>query len=268
VAVVPAPHDPDSFIKANGSDAFGRLIEDADDFFDYYLKRLCQQHDAASDRGRLAVLRAMAEAVHKTGNAVLVDNHAQKTALRLAVSPDAVRAEFRKLAKAQPATPESAAESAESVAEPAPPPSPQEFWLLKLLLHHDEAAPWLAEHLQPDWLRHETVRAAVTACLAAHEHECWSGVAGLLDQFEDAAAQALISEAATDDRPIPHPAQQLLDVAVRLRNQYLDREMVACAHHAALPETPDLERVESLRRQQALREQKRAPLPPPLGLPD
>ena len=38
----------------------------------------------------------MAEAVHKTGNAVLVDKYAQKTALRLGVSPDAMRGEFKK----------------------------------------------------------------------------------------------------------------------------------------------------------------------------
>jgi DNA primase len=37
VAVVPAPHDPDSFIKANGGPAFKQLIESANGFFDYYL---------------------------------------------------------------------------------------------------------------------------------------------------------------------------------------------------------------------------------------
>ena len=35
VAVVPAPHDPDSFIKANGGEAFRKLIENAEGFFDY-----------------------------------------------------------------------------------------------------------------------------------------------------------------------------------------------------------------------------------------
>src|SRR5450432_2423398 len=62
VAVVPRPHDPDSFIKANGGDAFKQLIAEADGFFDYYLKRLCIQNDVATDKGRLAVLRGMGEA--------------------------------------------------------------------------------------------------------------------------------------------------------------------------------------------------------------
>ncbi len=85
VAVVPAPHDPDSFIKANGGEAFRQLVQGAEGFFDYLLKRLCATNDAATDKGRLAVLRGMAEALHKTGNSVLLDTHAQKTALRLGV---------------------------------------------------------------------------------------------------------------------------------------------------------------------------------------
>src|SRR5580698_10211288 len=103
VAVVPAPHDPDSFIKANGGEAFRQLIEKADGYFDYYLNRLCGQNDAGTDKGRLMILRAMAEAVLKTGNTVLADTYAQKTALRLGVSPDAVRAEFRKAPASKPA---------------------------------------------------------------------------------------------------------------------------------------------------------------------
>ncbi|HTL72613.1 MAG TPA: DNA primase, partial [bacterium] len=82
VAVVPAPHDPDSFIKANGGEAFRTLVEGAEGFFDYLLKRLLATNDATTDKGRLAVLRGMAEALHKTGNSVLLDTHAQKTALR------------------------------------------------------------------------------------------------------------------------------------------------------------------------------------------
>ena len=95
VALVPAPHDPDSFIKASGAAAFKQLIERAEGFFDYYLNHLSARNDVTADQGRLAVLRGMAEAVHKTGNTVLVDKYAQKTALRLGVTPDAVRAEFR-----------------------------------------------------------------------------------------------------------------------------------------------------------------------------
>jgi len=50
VAVVPAPHDPDSFIKANGGEAFRKLVEGAEGFFDYYLNRLCVTNEIHSDK--------------------------------------------------------------------------------------------------------------------------------------------------------------------------------------------------------------------------
>ena len=102
VATVPAPHDPDSYIKAHGGPAFEQLIANAEGFFDYYLNRLCVTHDIATDKGRTAVLKAMAEATQKTGDAVTVDKYAQKTAARLGVAPESMRAEFKKIAAAKP----------------------------------------------------------------------------------------------------------------------------------------------------------------------
>ena len=57
---MPAGHDPDSFIKEFGGAAFQELINKAEGFFDYYLNRLCATHDLNSDKGQLAVARAMA----------------------------------------------------------------------------------------------------------------------------------------------------------------------------------------------------------------
>src|SRR5688500_5352647 len=53
VATVPAPHDPDSFIKEFGGSAFNELIQSAPGFFDFYLSRLCATNDPASDKGRI-----------------------------------------------------------------------------------------------------------------------------------------------------------------------------------------------------------------------
>src|SRR6185369_10251710 len=89
VATMPAPHDPDSFIKQQGGPAFQQLIQRAQGFFDYYLDRLCATNDIQSDKGQLSVSKAMAEALQKTGSSVLIDRYAQKTALRLGVTPEA-----------------------------------------------------------------------------------------------------------------------------------------------------------------------------------
>ena len=258
VAVVPAPDDPDSFIKANGGEAFRKLVEGAEGFFDYYLNRLCKLDDANSDKGRNAILRGMAEAVHKTGNNVLADKYAQKTALRLGVSPEAVRAEFKKIPAAKTAPGEGETEPAAESETPRP--SAQEFWLLKLLLLHDDLVAWVALHLDVNWISHPLVRQIVEKRLAVQTHESWKNLAAFLDECESPEMRGLVTEAAAEDRKIPNPDQQLGDVVLKLRNQFLDRQIAASIQRASQPETSETDRMELLRQQQELRQQKRAPL--------
>ncbi|MGP8055967.1 MAG: DNA primase [Limisphaerales bacterium] len=262
VAVVPAPHDPDSFLKANGGEAFRRLIEEAEGFFDYHLNRLCKLDDANSDKGRNAILRGMAEAVHKTGNSVLVDKYAQKTALRLGVSPEAVRAEFAKVRSPESGvrSPESEDSASIGPESETPRPSDKEFWLLKLLLLHDEFVSQAAVYLDVNWILHPHVQQIVAQRLAAQSNESWQSLAAFLDECESPEIRSLITEAVAEDRKLPNPDRQLADVATFLRNQFLDRQIAASIQRASQPETSEAERMELLRQQQELRQQKRAPL--------
>jgi hypothetical protein len=92
--------------------------------------------------------------------------------------------------------------------------------------------------------------------------EKWSSLAAFLDECETPEMRNLITEAATEERPIPNPAQQLGDVVLRLRNQFIDRQLMLLIHRANQPETDDAARLELLRKQQELRRLKRQPLPP------
>ena len=262
VAVVPRPHDPDSFIKANGGDAFKQLIAEADGFFDYYLKRLCTQNDVATDKGRLAVLRGMGEAVHKAGGAVLIDKYAQKTALRLGVSADAVRAEFKKTSRAQPVVAEEPDEEVPFDSLEVERPSTHEFWLLKLLFLHEELADWAVANLDSNWIQHAAARQIVSARLVAAEHQTWTSLGAFLDECESAEQRNLITEAATEERPIKDQAVQLADVALKLRNLFIDRQMMTVSQQINHPETDDATREDLLRQQQELRLMKRQPLTP------
>ena len=265
VAVVPTPHDPDSFIKEAGGVAFRDLIEQADGFFDYYLKRLCWQNDVSSDKGRLTILQDMAQAVHKTGNMVMIDTYAQKTALRLGVPPESVRSEFRKAGRMKGnAQVEQAEERRDSAAPPETTrPSNHEFWLLKLLLLSDDAEATLPEQFDPNWIQHSTVRGVVSQCLSGRRTGSWPGVAAYLTQCEAADTRSLITEAIAEQRTIENAAQQLSDLALRLRNQAIDRQLAALTQRAAVPELGETERLELLREQQVLRQRKREPLAPP-----
>jgi DNA primase len=259
VAVMPAPHDPDSYIQEAGAEAFRRLIQGAPGFFDYYLDRCCTRHNVATDRGRLAVARSLGEALHKTGSAVLIDTYAQKTAQRLGISPDAVRQEFRRLHAGFKPVQDTGAGEPEEAAALAPPPS-LEMWLLRLLLLDDEMAGWLCQHLELEWLQHPQIKQVVAQRLEAHQAGQWQGVASWLGQLQNPDLRQLIAAAVSESRPIPQPQQQIADLVRRLRDQSLDRQLAETTRQMADPSATDEERILLLVRQRDLRDRKARPL--------
>jgi|ERR1044071_5851865 DNA primase len=260
VTSIPAPEDPDSYIKKFGRDAFVQLLIHASEFHDFYLEFACTQQDVGTDRGRQQIVRLMSEAVHKTDNAILVDTYAQKTAQRLGVSPEAVRAQFKKIRR--PENPEPPTAESPPAPEPAARPSTQEFWLLKLVLLDDELPAWAAAHLDLNWVQHPVVRQIISARMTAQPQGHPPSVTALVAELEDAAARSLLTEAVSEQREIPNPAQQLADIARRLRDQFVDRQLADLARQVGRPDLPDADRTALLRRQQSLRELKRQPLVP------
>ncbi len=262
VATVPAPHDPDSFIKANGGEAFQQLIAKAEGFFDFFLNRLCSTNDLTTDRGRVAVTKSMAEALQKTGSAVLLDTYAQKTAQRLGVAAESIRAEFKKTSKPKPFTAEPAEDDSfpeQEQAESAPPPD-REFWLLRFLLQHDEQMEWVAHHLDLNWLQHPAVRRILAARVSMHTDQTWRGVPSLLDTFEDDEARNLIMAAAAEEHPTAELGRNIVETIRLLRNDCYDRQIAGFKINLAQSDLPEVEQHSILHQQSELRRAKQQPL--------
>lgn len=267
VATIPAPHDPDSFVKAKGGLAFKQLMDRADGFFDYYLGRLCATNETNTDRGRLTVLREMAEAVHKTGNVVLIDTYAQKTALRLGVAPEAVRMEFKKFRLNQKEAPAPAEEETIAQTNSTPVP-PTERWLLWFMLTNDELLGWIVERLDLRWIRHATTKRIAESCITSVRSASWTGATALLDHSDD-ETRGVITGIVTEPVKLADPEKTLKGdtghsdkrgILERLRDEFIDEEMDALRQRASLPETADEERIALLRKREELRASKRQPI--------
>lgn len=254
VATVPAPHDPDSFIKNFGAAAFEELIKNAQGFFDYYLDRLCRINDIRSDKGQQAVLGGMSEAVLKTNDPALFDKYAQRTAARLGLNSLSALPKF----KAAGAKARTRPETAEAPAEDGSwRPNSQEFWLLKIILIHDELIDWARQHLHPEWIHNEVVRLIVEERLKSDASGAPVQPAALFNQLESAKAQSLLTEALAEERTIPKPEQQLVDLTTTLRNVSIDRELAAIKQALGQPNLAPEEAEQLLREQSALRAAKR-----------
>ncbi len=259
IAVVPAPHDPDSFIKEHGVEAFRKLIREADAYFDFYLNRLRMIHDPASDRGRLAIVKEMREALEKTGSAVLLDTYAQKTAMYLGVTPESVRIEFKKTSRGKGIV--------QVESDPLPdeepemtPPSEREFWLLRFLLGEDEHMAWVTEHLVLDWIQHPTIRGIAEARIKAHREHSWHGVPALIDELQDSAAAALITQAVADGKGSADTSRNISEAIRVLRNDWVDRRLAELKIRLAQPGLLELEAVTVITEQGQLRRMKLQPL--------
>jgi DNA primase len=259
VAVVPAPHDPDSFIKANGSEAFRQLVGKAGGFFDYYFKRLCEKNDVKTDKGRTVVVRSMLEALQKTENRVVFDKYAHDLTFKLGLSFKSIVDEFKKVLNEQPSTKSDALSESATLTEISY-PSDKEFWLLKLLFLNDDLVPWAALHLDVNWVLHPLARQIVERRFAAQSQGTWSNLAAFLDECDSDEMRNLVTEAAAEDRKIPNPETQLADVVLRLRNQFLDRQIALLTPKISRPEADEASRIEWLREQQQLRRQKQSKL--------
>lgn len=240
VATMPAPHDPDSFIKEFGGPAFQQLIAKAQSFFDYYLDRLCATNDITTDKGRRIVSQSMSEAVHKTGSSVLVDTYAQKTAIRLSVAADAIRSDFKKAPAPEPyyEPEEDFSESmpVEEEEEPLPRPIPEEEWLLRILLETDEFLDWVAAHLDLEWINHVAVRHMVGARIEMYHAQTWPGLAAWLSQLENQAWKHLVTEILTDKRISPASEATLKGAIQKLRDKFVKNQLSHLHQQLANPE--------------------------------
>jgi DNA primase len=260
VATIPSPHDPDTFIKNFGAPAFEDLIKNAEGFFDYYLNRLCKLNDIRTDKGQQSVLTAMAEAVQKTGDPTLVDRYAQKTAARLGINALSALQRFKIAGAKQSTRHETNEESGEPV-DPLPRPTTHEFWLLKILLSHDEILDWTRAHLHPEWIQNAVVREIVEHRLTIEDGHAVQPAA-ILHRINSDHARSLVTETLAEERPIPNPQQQLVDLVTRFRNESLDIEIAELTRAINSPETPDTDQVSLIRERESLKSSKRSPLSP------
>jgi len=260
VALIPAPHDPDSFIREFGGDAFQALVDSAAGYFDFLLERACGEHDPGTDRGRIAVVGVMAGPLFQAGNQVLTDTYVRKTALRLGVSPEAVRAEMNKRRPSQrvvqPAEPGGVPDDPSEAL--AARPDPLETWLIRIFLRHDDLVEWFVHHLDLQWVDNPLARELVEARFQSPDVP----VTAMLGRLPHDSARSLASEILTEDRIIPEPSRQAADVLIRLRNRYLDRQIGERLSRVARAGGGDEDQVTVLREMESLRRAKREPLMP------
>ncbi len=95
VAVLPSGEDPDTFLRRQGPEAFGRLVTDALPMFEYRVEAASRRHDASSREGKIALADEVLSVIQSVTNPVRRAEYLRALAGRLDLPEDALRQRLR-----------------------------------------------------------------------------------------------------------------------------------------------------------------------------
>jgi DNA primase len=179
VALLPAGHDPDTFLRSVGSEGFTERIGAARSILSYALDRALVDPDGATGaRARTTAFARVALLLAKVADGDEAAALSREAATKLGVDPTQLWIEAQRLQSSLRTPP------MQSQPQAAVSTLPVERDLVTLLLHSDEARAVLLALLgEPDEVGHASLRAIVDA----------------LRRRPDASAESLMTDLATDE---------------------------------------------------------------------
>lgn len=146
VASLPTGEDPDSFIRKEGAEAFGAIVEGAVSVIRFQVAVLAARENLKSDAGLMRASRALLETIQRSANAVQQSRMVEEAAELLRIPPESLQ---RELSRSQRKKQWVAATAAKEIEEPpaggedaaAEAPRerpPEEAALCAHLVHFDE----------------------------------------------------------------------------------------------------------------------------------
>jgi len=200
VAVLPTGHDPDSLLRAEGSDALRARLDAARPLLSFVLDKALAEDDLGTPRGRAIAHARVSLLLSKVSNAEEATMLSREAGRRLGVDATQLWIEAQQLqgarARGRRVDPEPAATAAKSTAAAWPAPSFAERDLLALLLHFDDARAELLPVLEDEDVAHPGLRRLLTvlrrAPLAPPE--------ALMADLETEAERGLLSALLVEER--------------------------------------------------------------------
>ncbi len=132
VVALPSGKDPDTLIKEKGPEAFQKLLQEADDFFDFKWQSLTRRFNPQDSTGLLKISSDLLETLSKVRSPILLDRYLKRLSRLLGVGEDSLRNELAKLQKKGQV--QRAASSLPAAAIAPSPEYPEETILISLLL--------------------------------------------------------------------------------------------------------------------------------------
>jgi DNA primase len=243
VAILPEGHDPDSLLRAEGTDALTARLEAARPLLAVVLDRVLSEEDLATARGRATAHARVALLLSKVASAEEATALSREAARQLGVDATQLWIEAQQLqgARARGRRFERPVDRAPATGTLAP-PNLAERDLLALLLHVEDARTELLPILEDTDVANPALRALLSALRRA------SGPPeSLMSQLDSEDERGLLAALLVEEREWDHAHNQVLELRkryhIRRRRERVRqvRETIARAQATGDPALPRLE---------------------------
>ena len=226
VALLPAGHDPDTFLRAEGAAAFAERIAGARSLLSYALERTIRGSEGTGRRGRANAFARVALMLSKVADAEEAAALSREAALRLGVDATQLWIEAQRLQASLRKPP-----APVGVATPTPTPPAWERDLIALLLASPEARAALLDRVEAGDVSHKALGDIVAALKTRPE----TSVANLLADVADDACRQVISALTVDEyAPVDEDGEP---IAVNQLVQQFTRRLAVIQTRRRLRET-------------------------------
>ena len=238
VALLPSGHDPDSFLRKEGAQAFAQRIAESRSLLAYAVETAITEENATSTRGKATAFARVALILAKVADSQEATELARDAALKLGVDPTQLWFEAQRLQGALRKPAPATAPAPAGVNLPA-----AERDLVSLLVQNGEARAALLPILEEEDLSHPGLRSVMGALKAAPQESPEALMPHLPGETERGLLAALLVEERTWPEQAPLIAEYQKRAEIRRRTRQIRQvtQAIAQAQASGDPALPTLE---------------------------
>jgi DNA primase len=218
VVLLPAGHDPDTFVQREGRDALLQRVRQAQPFMEFVFEAEAEGYDLSSVQGKLAYVRKLLPLVTTMTNQVERTEYLSELVKRTGIAPAALADELHRLKQGPKAT------ENDAVAHYFPSLGPERL-LVQLLLIHRAWIPYARSQLPADCLQEPRLRTVLQALYRLASERGDVDIATLLESLQDERCRDLVARLVLESIGDEAVQQQIDDCLVALQRRQIEAQL-------------------------------------------
>ncbi|MFH1867954.1 MAG: DNA primase [Candidatus Omnitrophota bacterium] len=215
IARLPEGLDPDTYVRKNSSESFLKLVESADNLFDYKLGLLLKRFDPDTVEEKAKITSEMLPTIKRVENAVLRSDYVRKLSESLFINEDAILEELSKVKLDYSYLGDNRVLRDRVAIRPA------EKIIVGLMIEDPEIAQEVRSKLRIEYFQSEDVRSILRAIAQMLDEGKIPTAAKIIHQLDDDNLSHIICETLTETENFVDRERCLHDCILRIKQDEL-----------------------------------------------